>query len=170
MAYSFESSPNPAFDPFVLIAQTSASAGNPTTAQAASEATLITAHNGGDFSADYQLVGKLEDPLTVDTETGTIRTTDGSDILTSETLSLELSDLNFTKANYEAMRDATDGIHKQLCDVLLLDPSDTSNVIKISGMILNVAPMIGEDRKIKITGTRQSTDLDNILSIVTLTS
>jgi len=166
MAYSFDTSPNTAFSPFVLISSKSVIPNDPTADECESETTLLAAFPGsGAFASEWVLIGKIEQPLSVNPESQTIETTDGSTIVTSEQITIEMNDLNFTQ--YPELRDATDGVHRKKCHVVLVDPANLTKTVKIKDLNLMVMPEIGEMQKIKITGSKKTSNLDNIFSIFT---
>lgn len=164
MAYTFNTSPNTAFSPFVLISSATTTPNNPTAAECASESTLLSAFSGA-FASDWVLVGKIEQPLAVNPESQTIETTDGSTIVTSEQITVEMNDLNFVE--YSELRNSSTGIHRKKCHMILVDPANLTKTVKIVDLNMMVMPEIGEMQKIKITASKKTSNLDNIFSIIT---
>ena len=169
MAYSYSTSPEVLFHPFVLIT-TDVDIANPTTANCASETTLITQFDNNSIATEYVLLGKLEKPVTVNFENQTIETSDGDTIITAEQVNFSSNDLNFSSANYTELRT---NLHKKKATILLVDPnrlngSSEIEAIKLTNMPMIVTPDINEMTKMMITSTKQASNADDVFSIVTL--
>jgi hypothetical protein len=132
--------PNPGFLPFVLVT-TDLALPLPALADCQSEADIFTNFGGsGLFSAGWKVVGLAADDMGISNATEKQGTTDGTQLLLSETVSFEANDYSTSEDNYTALRSE---VHQTPCSVLLVDPSRCADgdgtVYQIKKIILDVA-------------------------------
>ena len=113
--------------------------------------------------AYFKKIGACEENPTISGSYESIITSEGDEIPKSETVEFALRDINFNKANYDALR----AIKSSVCTfAYVVCGTSTQKAEVLLGLNMRIFPEISENQVTTISGSKKTSNIDNVYKSV----